>query len=54
MPEAKTSPCDVTGMYYFHGNCLAFKLNMIDTRQASSESFGAYHGIKITDDVRPK
>ena len=48
LPEAKTSPCDVTGMYYFKGNCLAFKMNMNSTTQATLGKFHTYHGIKIT------
>ena len=50
MPNAvpdKTSPCDVSGMYYFHGNCVPFNMNMSSVTTVTLGKFSPYHGIKI-------
>lgn len=47
-PDGKTSPCSIKGMYYFHGSCRAFNLNMTKPTTVKLGQFGAYHGIKIT------
>lgn len=47
-PDAKKSPCDVTGMYYFKGNCVAFSMNTNATTQVTLGKFKPYNGIKIT------
>ena len=44
----KTSKCDIPGIYYFHGDCVAFTLNMDANSTVELGKFGAYHGIKIT------
>lgn len=47
-PDAKKSPCDIQGMYYFHGSCRTFSLNMTKATSVKLGQFGAYHGITIT------
>jgi len=44
----KTSKCDIPGIYYFHGDCVAFTLNMNSNSTVELGKYGAYHGIKIT------
>ncbi|MGA8535438.1 MAG: hypothetical protein WB615_15120 [Candidatus Tumulicola sp.] len=46
--NAKVHPCDVTGLYYFHGNCVKFTLSLTKNTSVELGKFGAYHGIKIT------
>ena len=46
--DAKVSKCDITGMYYFHGSCVPFNLNMNSNTTIELGKYGAYHGIKIT------
>ena len=47
-PDGKTSPCDLKGMYYFHGSCRAFSLNMTKATTLKLGQFGPYQGITIT------
>jgi hypothetical protein len=47
-PDGKTPRCEVTGLYYFHGSCVGFNMNMNSTTVVQLGKFGAYHGIKIT------
>lgn len=44
----KTSKCDIPKIYYFHGDCVAFTLNMNANSMVELGKYGAYHGIKIT------
>ena len=46
--NAQTHPCDIAGMYYFHGNCVKFTLNLLGNTTVELGKFGAYKGIKIT------
>jgi hypothetical protein len=46
--DAKVSKCDIAGMYYFHGSCVAFTLNLLGNTTIELGKYGAYHGIKIT------
>jgi hypothetical protein len=46
-PDA-VSKCDITGIYYFHGSCVAFNLNMTTNTTVELGKYGAYKGIKIT------
>lgn len=45
---AKTHPCDITGLYYFHGDCVKFTLSVTGNTTVELGKFGAYKGIKIT------
>jgi hypothetical protein len=49
----KTSKCDLSGMYYFHGDCVAFNLSMSSNTTVELGKFGAYKGIKITTTFGP-
>ncbi len=44
----KVSKCDIPGIYYFHGSCVAFNLNMTTNTTVELGKYGAYKGIKIT------
>ena len=46
-PDKKTSKCDIPGIYYFHGDCVGFNLNMNSNTTVDLGKYGAYHGIKI-------
>ena len=48
MGSDATSPCDIAGLYYFHGSCRPFKLSMTSNTTVQLGQFGAYKGIKIT------
>lgn len=45
---AKVHHCDITGMYYFHGSCVPFTMNLTKATTVELGKFGAYKGIKIT------
>lgn len=47
VPDGK-SKCDIPGIYYFHGDCVAFNLSMNATTIVKLGKYGAYKGIKIT------
>ncbi len=44
----KVSKCNIPGIYYFHGSCVAFNLNMTTNTTVELGKYGAYKGIKIT------
>ena len=46
--QAKVHPCDIEGMYYFHGSCVKFTLSVTGNTTVELGKFGAYKGIKIT------
>ncbi len=46
--DAVVHHCDITGMYYFHGSCVPFTLNLTGNTTVELGKFGAYKGIKIT------
>jgi hypothetical protein len=48
LEDAKVHPCDISGLYYFHGNCVKFTLSVTGNTTVELGKFGAYHGIKIT------
>lgn len=47
-PDGKTSPCNIKGMYYFHGSCRPFNLNMTKATTVKLGQFAPYQGITIT------
>lgn len=47
LQDAKTSKCNRPGIYYFHGDCVQFNLNMNSNSTVDLGKYGAYHGIKI-------
>lgn len=52
-PDAKKSPCQITGMYYFHGSCRAFSLSMTKVTTVKLGQFSPYKGITITTTFSP-
>ena len=40
--DAKVHPCDIAGMYYFHGNCVKFTLSVTGNTTVELGKFGAY------------
>jgi hypothetical protein len=52
-PDAKTSPCDVKGMYYFHGNCVAFNMNINSNTVVTLGKYKQYAGLKIVTTLSP-
>jgi hypothetical protein len=49
----KTSPCAVQGMYYFHGSCVAFSMNLTKNTLVVLGKYKAYQGLKISTQLSP-